>query len=960
MRTDTMNVEDWLGAENQLGIDIWNKKYRYGEESFDEWLDRVSGGDAEVRQLIVEKKFLFGGRILANRGLDKKGVKVTYSNCYVLAPPEDNIESIFETASKMARTFSYGGGVGVDLSQLAPRGAKINNTAEETSGAVSFTDLYSMVTGLIGQHGRRGALMLSMSCDHPDVEEFMRVKTDLERVTKANMSIRVTDEFMECVRDSKKFLQTFTRPETGDTVTKTIDAREFFKELCDTNYDYGEPGCLFWDNIRYHNMLSEFDDFEYAGTNPCVTGDTLIQTIEGEIPIKDLVGKDDVYVYCKDDNGQLAIRKALKIWKTRENASLVEIRTHRGTLRCTPDHLIHTQNRGWVPACELEHGDKITGLNRRMKDERHVSVGLSGNKKYIPEHRLVAGAFHDIDGMDVHHINDNPFDNRYTNLSILEHGVHSAISNTGRKIEVIRDEKGRYVSKPVKTPRKSVNQGIRTGVNWFVKEVVALVETEDVYDMTVDEYHNFIANGMVVHNCAEQPLPAGGSCLLGSINLAEFVRDGHFEFFKFMCAVKIAVRALNDVLDEGQPLHPLEEQRESVKNWRQIGLGIMGLADALIKMEIPYGSPESLKICEKISYWMLVTALDESCRLAQKDGAFPMCDSRKLLESSFLSNLSMIDGMIDNIEKYGLRNSQLLTVAPTGTISTMLGISGGIEPIFSKSYTRVTKSLDGGEKSYKIYTPIVKEYIESHGLVDESGLPEWFVTAQDISYVDRINMQATWQKHIDASISSTVNIPEDFPKKNVMDIYMRAWCSGCKGITVFRDGCKRDSILTTKDTSERGVIESVGNDVIGKKRKLMTGCGSLHCSAFFDPATGKLKEVFLNKGSTGGCNNYMIGLSRMISLAARSGCELDDIVGQLKSCGSCPSYAVRRATKHDTSEGSCCPMAVANALLEMRDEMQGKSVTKSDVINPCPQCGAELEFQGGCNVCKSCGWTKCD
>lgn len=723
-----MKVEEWLGSDNQLGIDIWNKKYRHGEESFDQWLDRVSGGDAEVRQLIVEKKFLFGGRILANRGLNKEGVKVTYSNCYVLAPPEDSIESIFETASKMARTFSYGGGVGVDLSQLAPRGAKINNTAEETSGAVSFTDLYSMVTGLIGQHGRRGALMLSMSCEHPDVTEFMRVKTDLERVTKANMSIRVTDEFMECVQKGEKFTQTFTRPETGDTVTKTIDAREFFEELCDANYDYGEPGCLFWDTIKYRNMLSEFDDYEYAGTNPC----------------------------------------------------------------------------------------------------------------------------------------------------------------------------------------------------------------------------------------AEQPLPAGGSCLLGSINLAEFVMDGRFQFLEFMGAVKMAVKALNDVLDEGQPLHPLEEQRKSVKNWRQIGLGIMGLADALIKMKIPYGSSESLEMCESISYWMLIAALNESCRLAQNDGSFPMCDNMRLLNSNFLMNLDMVDKMRDDIERYGLRNSQLLTVAPTGTISTMLGVSGGIEPIFSKSYTRVTKSLDGGEKSYKIYTPIVKEYMESHGLVDESELPEWFVTAKDISYVDRVNMQATWQEHIDASISSTVNIPEDFPKEDVMDIYMRAWCSGCKGITVFRDGCKRDSILTTKDTKERGVVETVGNDVIGKKRKLMTGCGSLHCSAFFDPVTGKLKEVFLNKGSTGGCNNYMIGLSRMMSLAARSGCELDDIVGQLRSCGSCPSYAVRRATKHDTSEGSCCPMAVANALIEMRDEMQGKPTIKSDVTNPCPQCGAELEFQGGCNVCKSCGWTKCD
>lgn len=722
-----MNVLDWLGTDNQLGVDIWNKKYRYGKETFDEWLDRVSGGDEKVRQLIVEKKFLFGGRILANRGLNKNGLKVTYSNCYVLAPPEDSIESIFDTASKMARTFSYGGGVGVDLSKLAPRGAKINNTAEETSGAVSFTDLYSMVTGLIGQHGRRGALMLSMSCEHPDVEEFMRVKTDVTRVTKANMSIRVSNNFMECVEGNGTVIQTFTRPETGDVVIKELDAAKFFGEFCDANYNYGEPGMLFWDRISNWNLLSEYKDFEYAGTNPC----------------------------------------------------------------------------------------------------------------------------------------------------------------------------------------------------------------------------------------GEQPLPAGGSCLLGSINLAEFVEGGLFNYEKFRDAVRIAVRALNDVLDEGQPLHPLEEQRESVKDWRQIGLGIMGLADMFIKMCIPYDSEEARSYADKIGRDMITTALEESMNLAHDDGAFPMYD-KKVLDSSFFKFIEDDCDFLLFLREFGLRNSQLLTIAPTGTISTMLGVSGGIEPIFAKSYTRTTKSLDGGEKTYKVYTPIVKEYMEAHNLTDESELPEFFVTAQNISYRDRIDMQARWQKYIDASISSTVNLPEDFPRENVKDIYMYAWKQGCKGVTVFRDGCQRDSILTTKETPERGVVEHVGDNVVGKKRKLMTGCGSLHCSAFFDPDTGRLKEVFLNKGSTGGCNNYMIGLSRMISLAARSGCDVDDIVGQLRSCGSCPSYAVRRATKHDTSEGSCCPMAVANALIEMRDEMQGKTVSKGEVVNPCPQCGAELEFQGGCNVCKSCGWTKCD
>jgi len=749
-----MEIEQWLGEDNQLGIDIWQKKYCHNGETFDQWLDRVSDGNSAIKDMIIQKKFLFGGRILANRGLQKTGLKVTLSNCYVVTPPEDSIESIFECAGKLARTFSYGGGVGIDLSKLAPRGAKINNTASETSGAVSFTDLYSMVTGLIGQHGRRGALMLTLSCEHPDLEEFMSVKTDVERVTKANMSIRMTDQFMECVRNKQTFTQKFNRPETQNNIVKELNAYEFFKKMCYANWDYGEPGCLFWDRIESWNLLSEVPEYHYAGTNPC----------------------------------------------------------------------------------------------------------------------------------------------------------------------------------------------------------------------------------------AEEPLPPGGSCLLGSINLAVFVKDGKFDEEEFKEAVSICVRGLNEVLDEGLPLHPLQEQKDSVRDWRQIGLGIMGLADMLIELEIPYGSKEAMDFCSKLGFTMADTAIRESALLAKEQGKFPKCNIEQIMASPFFQENTSND-TVELVAKYGIHNSQLLTIAPTGTLSTMLGISGGIEPIFANYYERRTVSLSDHDEYYKVYTPVVKEYMEKHQITDDSDLPPFFVTAQNLDYKQRLKLQGTWQMHIDASISSTVNLPNDFPETEVYDLYMYAWQIGCKGVTVFRDGCKRLGILSPKENDEkekekndnqkldangkpkRGFVENVTDDVVGKKRKLMTGCGSLHCTAFFDPHTGELLEAYLNKGSTGGCNNFMIGLSRMISLAARSGCDIKSIVDQLKSCGSCPSYAVRTFTKHDTSKGSCCPMAVGWALLDMYQEMQRevngitfepKKEENKKIVNPCPKCGEELQFQGGCNICKACGWTKCD
>lgn len=264
-----MTVEEWLGSDNTLGIDIWKNKYQYENETFDEWLDRVSNNNETVKNLIIDKKFLFGGRILANRGLEKRGVKATLSNCYVVTPPEDNIESIYDVASKLARTYSYGGGCGIDISNLAPKGARVNNTAKYTSGSVSFMNTYSQVTEQIGQNGRRGALMISLSCSHPDLEDFIDIKTDLNNVTKANISIRFTDEFMNAVKNDLPYTLFFRRNETQEEITKTVNAREIFYKLAKNNWNFAEPGCLFWDTITGYNLMSNDSDFKYAGTNPC-------------------------------------------------------------------------------------------------------------------------------------------------------------------------------------------------------------------------------------------------------------------------------------------------------------------------------------------------------------------------------------------------------------------------------------------------------------------------------------------------------------------------------------------------------------------------------------------------------------------------------------------------------------------------------------------------------------------
>ena len=263
---DILDIKEWLTSD--LSVSEYNKKYRYENETFDEFLERITNGDKEIQQLIIDKKFIYGGRILANRGLQKLGKKITYSNCYVLSPPEDNIESIYETCGKLARTFSYGGGVGIDISKLRPKGAPVNNAAKTTTGAVSFMPTFSQVAETIGQRGRRGALMISMDVSHPDIEEFIDIKTDLNAVTKANISVKITDDFIKAVKNNTKYPCKFIL-EDGSVICKYIDANKIMDKLALNNHRMGEPGILYWDKIQNYNLMQHFEDFSYAGVNPC-------------------------------------------------------------------------------------------------------------------------------------------------------------------------------------------------------------------------------------------------------------------------------------------------------------------------------------------------------------------------------------------------------------------------------------------------------------------------------------------------------------------------------------------------------------------------------------------------------------------------------------------------------------------------------------------------------------------
>ena len=1152
-----MTVQEWLG-DNQLGIDIWTKKYRYNNETFDEWLDRVSGGDEDVRKLIKEKKFLFGGRILSNRGLDKKGEKVTYSNCYVMTPPDDNIESIFDCAKKLARTYSYGGGCGIDISKLAPRGAKVTNTAKETSGSVSFMDLYSLVTGLIGQNGRRGALMLSIDCHHPDLEEFIGIKSDLDKVTKANISVRITDDFMEAVKKREEFTLSFMRVETGETIEKTVDAYEIFKKFSEMNWDYAEPGMLFWDRISNYNLVSEDPEFSYSGVNPCAEeplpagGSCLLGSVNLSEFVKvnkefDFNGFDHtVEIAIKALNNVL--KEGLPLHPLQEQRDSVEQWRQIGLgIMGLADMLIkmgirygskeaieicdkigfHMADTAIRISAELAKSEgtypkykpcvmKSDYLNNNTSDEtvkmvkkyglynsQLLTTAPTGCQKRETFVSTEEGIFRldelvNIHGEQWQDMSDSNFmATQIHSANLISKGYVNGYASTKKitlsnnvqleatynhKYKIIRNGKLNwcradelcvgdiipnkigYYNKSTNTPLKTINQELYHGLGAIItlpsemNDKLAFIlgayyangsnhtrgrdkhfasirfsmNTEKTDD--ISKICNLIFD--VFGICPTFSTSSKGSCTeinVANINLCRWLEKNNLKKDKstnsiIPLVIRTSSKNVIQAFLDGYYMCDGSSNQSSVyidtSNY-QMAQDLVGLyraigKDASIRIDAKRSGAKSKKPMYRVFFggYKSLDFPEEKLRYVNKEKREMLSNIKQIMGNDWIYDTVTsiensfnftLDLEVQN-EHYYLANGYI----SHNSLSSMLGVSGGIEPIYANYYTRKTESLHGEDKYYKVYTPIVERYMKEHDLKDDSELPEYFVTAQTLDYRNRIDMQSVWQKHIDASISSTVNVPNDFTVEETEDLYMYAWEKGLKGVTIFRDGCKRAGILTI-DTSKksekantsnqiqskasdnqlkRGMIIKADDNCIGKKRTLVTGCGTLHCEAFFDPDNGELLETYLSKGSQGGCNNFMVGLSRMISLAARGGIDIYTIVDQLKSSGTCPSYAVRRATKKDTSPGSCCPVAVGNALIDMYKEMkeeldigeepeedENKEYIKSKTnpqskphrgqrakinpidekaIVPCPECGEPLSFEGGCNFCRNCGYSRCD
>jgi ribonucleoside-diphosphate reductase alpha chain len=426
---------------------------------------------------------------------------------------------------------------------------------------------------------------------------------------------------------------------------------------------------------------------------------------------------------------------------------------------------------------------------------------------------------------------------------------------------------------------------------------------EPVYDLTVLDTKSFIANGLVVSN-SEIPLEPYGCCCLGNLNLAEFVTDeftpqAQVDWPHLEQALRLATRFLDNVLDYNADKHPLPAQREASLYSRRIGVGFTGLGDLLCKLRLKYDTEEAVAHVDRVFDRIKNIVYDESVNLAIEKGKFPGYDREQHLEGAFLDTLD--PKVVERIRAHGLRNVALLTVPPVGSGAALAGTTSGIEPIFDLSYTRRSESLS--QNTFTVYHPLVRTYMDRFSLADESELPPFFVTAHEIQPEMRVQMQAAIQKHIDHSISSTVNCPADTTEEGVADIYFKAWKLGCKGITVYRDS-SRENILTAG--TARSVKAAAGESAAVPAPEAAPA-PNVHEVPSVAPmhhkrprpkvTTGRTERietprgriyVTINEDTSGVCEVFVQSLDveadaigRLASLALRTGADPRDVIEQL-------------------------------------------------------------------------------
>ncbi|HYF81722.1 MAG TPA: ribonucleotide reductase N-terminal alpha domain-containing protein [Clostridia bacterium] len=1061
------------------------------------------------------------------------------SACFVL-PVEDSMEGIFDAIKNAAMIHKSGGGTGFSFSRLRSKGSTVMTTGGVASGPISFMKVFNAATEAVKQGGtRRGANMGILRVDHPDILEFIQCKKDNSDITNFNISIAITEKFMEAVEKGEDY--ELVDPGTKKAVGK-LNAKEVYDLVVDMAWNNGEPGIIFLDRINRDNVVPRLGEIE--STNPCITGDSWVLTQSGPMQVNDILGEQVQLAL----NGSYARSDDKGFFRT-GTKNIIKICTDRGyELKLTKDHLVRIAtditrfktDEEWKAAGDLKAGDIIILSNNRGikwegkgnldegyllglligdgtlkkeggvisiwgSDEEAVSLMkaageaahtlphrsdfkgfqaiisdrvenrmklsalrdlaeaygvLPGDKKITEEvekgsyefyQGFIRGMF-DTDGTVVgtqeKGLSVRLWQNDLGTLKAIQRmlgrmGIASTVYNN-RKAEGTKpmpDGKGGLKDYNVKAGHELVvaqdnlhvfyeiigfssskkQNRLKNGLSNYkralnrerfvatVTEAIELGEAE-VFDVQIPGVNAFDANGIYIHNCGEQPLLPYESCNLGSINLMSCLKKNkskaEIDYGKLGSIVDDSVHFLDNVIDVNK--YPLPMVDEMTKGTRKIGLGVMGFADMLIELGVPYNSEEAVKTAEDIMKFINDRSKETSIKLAEKRGTFTYYDDSVFKEKGL-----------------AIRNATTTTIAPTGTISIIAGVSSGIEPLFALSFVRNVMDNDELPEVNPLFEIVAKERgfystelmkeIAAHGTIhDIKSIPEdirrVFVTAHDIEPEWHIKIQSAFQRYTDNAVSKTVNFSNSATKEDVSGVYMMAYKMGCKGVTIYRDGSRESQVLNigsvNKEKKEEAAVTAPAPEslvprtrpevTIGVTEKVKIGCGNLYITVNSDD--NGICEIFTNLGRAGGCPSQSEATSRLISIALRAGVDINEIIEQLRGIRchstlrqkdlkvlSCPDAIGRALEKYMKfnmehkdiktmdelaveieERGSCignCSLCATQcqASATAEDELSYSAFQSSNnKLKNCPECGSPIQHEGGCVICRNCGYSKCN
>ena len=801
----------------------------------------------EFFYIMANLDFMPNSPVLMNLGTDKG----CGSACFVLNL-NDSMEDILQVARDAVMIEKYGGGVGFSLTDLRPEGYPIATTHGKACGPVAVLKYLSAGGDLITQAGKRsGAHMAVMSVYHPDIVKFIKCKTTEGDIANFNISVAVDANFMDAV-DTNSYLH-LQWPLNRDICYEDHDgvcvsARWLFELIVENAWRNGEPGMVWLDRMNDDNYTPNLG--EIKATNPCLSGNTKIWTIYGPRTFKELAEIGcDVPVLSEDDDGNMSFQFMRNPRMTQEYADtiIVTVKSARNTIDeivVTSDHPMILSDGSQIRAKNLQIGDSLASVYRHKANSKGY-LKLSNRKQSDMEHRIVVshklGRKPNYPTEHCNHIDENKQNNHPDNLEVLSSRYHNALNMFGNQNPSVR-----FVPRPQSQSRplsqngqwrddvdrqlliKDRNNGMKltdVAVKYsvslsFVKREVAKFKNHRVIDVgvgpripvyngTVDNTHRYVidlnGHGVVVHNCGEEPLLHREQCCLGSINLANFIVEDNFDWNRLGETIETAVRFLDNVIDVQN--YATKEIEEMNKQTRKIGLGVMGWADALIKMNIPYDSVEALDLIDKLMKYFQETALETSELIGAEKGNFLAFESNKTYYSKHKN----------------MRNTWVMSIAPTGTISMIADCSFGIEPLFALSYKKHNMSAALADEEFEfVNDELVERFLNccvGNSMVVDQYPPEdmlrhlgedaakIFVTANQIEPFWHVLHQGRFQAYVDAGVSKTINLPNTATQAEVADIYKRAYYEGCKGITVYREGSRKKEVIVRTDKTENKEVQ---------------------------------------------------------------------------------------------------------------------------------------------------------